>query len=134
MKFCFGHINEGVMKFNSLGIYAATCWKKIPLFYLGVRLHEFVIMPNHIHGIIELVKSLDRTISHDPPDPRAQICAPTIGRIVRGFKAAVSKYAGYTVWQRNYYEHVIRSDNELRFIAHYIEYNPLQWDKDKYKK
>lgn len=78
-------------------------------------------MPDHIHLIINICEKQDR----------AQSCAPTeyktIGNMIRGIKSSTSAKLGYSIWQRNYYEHIIRNEKEYYKILEYMEYNPLKW-------
>ncbi len=241
----FGHIKCGSMVLNDAGENANACWFDIPNHFSNIRLHEHIIMPNHMHGIIEIVGSND---SSDPdqyspnqqptkhfsptqfsPDPvgakhlsptvncnqngandvncdinctqngakhinydgnrandvncddngvenincnnngandvncdinctqnrakhinydgnRAKDVSPlrspskTIGSVVRGYKTGVTKWfrtnmgdvfpIGRPVWQRNYWEHIIRDDKSHRIITEYIINNPVNWNKD----
>ncbi|MEK6751434.1 MAG: transposase [Chloroflexota bacterium] len=146
----FGEIVNGEMKLNSLGEIARTEWFKTSELRSYVELYgdEFVIMPNHAHGIIWLVEQVGalrrNALSNNSAKQRAeQRSAPTVkagslGAIVRAYKSAVT-YAvnqqensrGSVIWQRNYYEHVIRNDKELDLIAKYIGCNPLNWQLDR---
>jgi REP element-mobilizing transposase RayT len=95
--------------------------------HFHVQLDAFVIMPNHIHGIVAIT-----------PGVGGDACvAPTLGTIVGSFKSAVTKRinilrgaAGSAVWQRSYYEHVIRAEHDLNKIREYIEHNPSRWAED----
>ncbi|NOX38685.1 MAG: hypothetical protein GXO78_14235 [Calditrichaeota bacterium] len=141
-QWLFGHIVNGKMKLNALGKIAHQCWLAIPDHFPRTRLDEFVIMPNHVHGIIWIVDDPNRenvvvknvgAKNVSPLRPRGT--SRTIGSIVRGFKIGVTKWARqhtnvYHVWQRNYYEHIIRNDNELNRIREYIINNPLIWARD----
>ncbi len=97
--------------------------KKIPSIYPDiVFVPKFVIMPNHIHLIIVL-----NTFSENGP-PKA---APTIGSIINKFKRAVSKKSGFKVWQKNFYDRVLRNEWEYRNAWQYIENNPENWENDE---
>ena len=94
-------------------------WNGIPNHFAHADVDEFVVMPNHVHGIIWITKS-------------------TVGAIVGSFKSAATKRAnmlrgmpGAKLWQRNYYEHVIRGEDELRTVREYISTNPLKWQLDR---
>jgi len=134
----FGDISDGKMVLNDAGLTAEKCWKDIPAHFPHIELDEFVVMPNHVHGIIAL------------HDGRGTACrAPTVERfgksvtgslptIIRSFKSAVTKcynasnnVLGYRIWQRNYYEHVIRDDASLNLIRQYIMDNPSRWAEDE---
>ncbi|MBR4509077.1 MAG: hypothetical protein IKP25_00110 [Ruminococcus sp.] len=97
--------------------------KKIPLIYPDVVfIPKFVIMPNHIHLIIVL-----NTYSENGP-PKA---APTVGSIINKFKGTVSKKCGFHVWQKSFYDRVIRNEHEYSAFWKYIETNPMNWESDE---
>ena len=150
----FGKISDGRMILNDGGKIAQQCWMDIPEHFPHAELDEFVIMPNHIHGIIILNEINNQTFvetNNYSSLQMQQIKSPsqssqqksifrspskTIGSIVRGFKIGVTKWFRkqtdiYTVWQQNYYEHIIRNDDELNRIRQYIIINPSKWTLDK---
>ena len=102
-----------------------------------VALDEFIVMPNHIHGIIIINDTNVGANNHSPLQiNRFRSPSKTIGSIIRGFKIGVTKWFRkstntYNVWQRNYYEHVIRNEKELSKIREYITNNPLKWQLDR---
>ncbi len=139
----FGEIVEGEMQLNDIGRVAEQCWNTIPKHFENVSLHSFVIMPNHVHGIIEIITNVGA--KHFSPEnnehwakdisPLPKGTSKTIGSIVRGFKIGVTKWARqntdiYQVWQRNYHEHIIRNENSYYRISEYIESNPKKWEDD----
>jgi REP element-mobilizing transposase RayT len=148
----FGEIMNGEMILNECGEIAENCWLEIPNHFPNVELHEYVIMPNHVHGIIEIkFKSIIPTVipsvasvganNHSPLRtvkrslPRSP--SKTIGSIVRGFKIGVTKWMRqytnvYDVWQRNYYDNIIRNEQSYQRIANYIQNNPKNWKEDKF--
>jgi len=131
---------------NNFGNIARNEWIKTSKLRPNIRLHEFVIMPNHVHGIIEI--SDRRGTMHRAPTigNRIHTCEkfgdPTpssIPTIVRGYKSAVTKQINFLrkqpgahVWQRNYYEHVIRDEKSYNFLSEYIMNNPINWREDRY--
>jgi REP element-mobilizing transposase RayT len=138
----------GEMRLNDVGRIVDRCWNAIPSYFPHVALDKFVIMPNHIHGIIAVgAKNLSpKTSPNDATGEkdaaREKDFSPlrgttkTIGSIVRGFKIGVTKWMRsntsiHKVWQRNYWERIIRSDAELSDICEYIQNNPAQWAQDK---
>jgi REP element-mobilizing transposase RayT len=141
-KCLFGNIVDGKMCLNDTGQAAGQCWSAIPSHFPYVTLGEFVVMPNHIHGIIALgEKHLSCNVSFDDA-VGAKNFSPlrgtsrTIGSIVRGFKIGVTKWARSNtsvreIWQRNYWEHIIRGEAELMNIREYIRNNPARWMLDK---
>ncbi|HEX7232073.1 MAG TPA: transposase [Candidatus Binatia bacterium] len=95
---------------------------------------QFVIMPNHLHGIIHITDPVGA--QHAAP-AKSHVQPGSLGAIVRSFKAAVSKrckkqdvISAETIWQRNYYDHIIRDEDELTRIREYIASNPLRWSLD----
>lgn len=145
----FGEISGGEMKLSPLGEIAYHEWLKNPNLRPNVALDVFVIMPNHMHGIILLLTSKGEL--HSPPIPppldlpanEGECDSPlrspsnTIGAIVRGYKSAVTKQInllnpGKIIWQRNYYEHIIRHEQAYHTISDYIIDNPLKWEQDKF--
>lgn len=132
----FGQIINSEMILNAAGKIAAKCWQDIPAHFPMATLHEYEVMPDHIHGIIEIVGVND----YSPLQFQTPFRSPskTIGSIIRGFKIGVTKWFRYEnqgdlnmrVWQRNYYEHIIRNDAEYIRIANYILNNPAKWSRD----
>jgi len=186
----FGEIENGKMMLNDAGAIANDCWLNIPNHFPNAILHEYVIMPNHVHGIIELVGAnhhSPETNHHSPEtvgannhspvsklhspvsklhapknkknnnsvigdnraknvsvigDNRAKNVSPlrspskTVGSVVRGFKIGVTKWMRqntdtFYIWQRNYWEHIIRDDKSHENISQYIINNPTKWNNDK---
>jgi REP element-mobilizing transposase RayT len=131
----FGEIQNGEMILNDFGSIADECWRAIPDHFPFVELGAYVIMPNHVHGIIVIRESVGaRHASPLQNTPRGP--APhSLGTIVGSYKSAVTRRIGRehnatAIWQRNYYEHIIRNDKDLQRITDYIETNPLRWNED----
>lgn len=108
-------------------------WLKSADIRKEIILDEFVIMPNHFHGIIFLRKG-DQPVAPTAFGPRPK----SVGSMIAGFKSVVTtkintlrNTPGVPTWQRNYYERVIRNDTELNSIREYIKYNPLSWETDE---
>ena len=136
----FGYIDSDAMHENELGKVVRICWQEMPEHYPHVELDEFVVMPNHVHGIVLI--SGDDTVGaiHESPLPRntADRRRMTLSKIVGRFKMNSAKRInqlrgspGIRVWQRNYFEHIIRDDKSLDRIREYIASNPEQWHHDK---
>jgi putative transposase len=139
----FGRVKDGDMELNEMGKMVENVWLEIPEHFDGVYVDMFVVMPNHIHGVIEIIKdnrSSGVGATHESPLP-TQGHGPkpgSIGVIVGLFKATISKqYHMMTntqdthLWQRNYFEHVIRDEIDYQAIHDYILSNPLNWEKDE---
>ncbi|MBM3262027.1 MAG: transposase [candidate division Zixibacteria bacterium] len=171
-RFClFGEIVDGVMKINEAGQIAQNVWNDLPRHYPHMVLDAWVIMPNHVHGIIFLSDVRD---DGEPMPPRVESVgagfkpAPTgmpdvrddgepmpprvesvgagfkpahthgLPEIVRAFKTFSARRInpwrhtpGTPVWQRNYYEHIIRNEESLHRIRQYIADNPARWTEDR---
>jgi putative transposase len=121
-----GTIEADCMVVSDIGNIAHRYWLEIPRHFPNVDLDDFIVMPNHLHGILifQPTGAMNR--------------APTLGEVVRAFKARVSAAArkqfgqtGVSVWQRNYYEHVIRKDEDMNHIRQYIIDNPKNWATDR---
>lgn len=138
----FGNIMDGKMVLNDVGKIAHQCWLEIPIHYPNVQLDEFIIMPNHIHGILiindDVVQNIVGVQNIEPLQNKFQKIIPrSIGSIIRGYKIGVTKWFRqntdiYMIWQRNYYEHIIRNEIELNKIRKYILNNPINWELDEH--
>ena len=105
----------GTIVYNELAVWNSQ--------YDGIYIDKYVIMPNHIHLII--------VIAADTHYGRTQF-APTLSRMVKQFKGAVTKKVGYSIWQRSFHDHIIRGKEDYDAIYYYIEHNHIAWEKDCY--
>jgi len=124
----FGDVDDGKMRLNECGEIAELEILKIPDHYIGIEIRYFVVMPNHVHLIVEI--GGDNAVGAG-----AASGAPThitIGNIVRGYKSGASHSMGYSPWQRNYHDHIIRNDASYLRIAAYIDSNPICWREDRF--
>ncbi|MDR2554129.1 MAG: hypothetical protein LBC64_01765 [Fibromonadaceae bacterium] len=152
----FGEIENEKMIFNDYGNIAYNEWKKLSERYLETKFDIFQIMPDHIHGIIEINVGATLAVAqfhndaqtHDGTTANANTnangatarVAPTIGRIIGAYKSLVftkcleisnqNKCGLGKLWQRNYYERIIRDKAEYARIAKYIRNNPILWGKN----
>lgn len=153
-KCLFGEILGEEMRINNFGRVVQTVWNELPDHYPDVALDAFVIMPNHVHGIIMLTNgnftsSLGAGLKPAPtedisglypvgagfkPAPRRH-SLPEIIRALKTFSAKninlLRSTSGVPVWQRNYYERVIRNEEELNAARQYIADNPARWNEDR---
>lgn len=163
----FGEISDGEMRLNETGRLVDTCWRAIAGYFQQVSLDEFVVMPNHLHGIIVInsaksikvvgakqvssalpafggnsIKAPDSGLMGEADESLASPLhgtqAGSLGAIIQNFKSIsarrINKFQqtpGCPIWQRNYYERVIRTENELARAREYIVNNPLKWELDK---
>jgi len=138
----FGEIVDEVMTLNTVGCIVDDEWQKTPSIRPSVILDECVVMPNHVHAILFFIDD-----SND--SGRAHGCAPlqrpptlqrpsrSLGSLIAGFKSATTskinrlrEMPGVKVWQRNYYERIIRNEDELIGLRQYINLNPQNWLRD----
>ena len=106
---------------TNLGIIVQRSIEDIPKHYPAISVNHFVIMPNHIHLLLQI-----NTDSNGRP-----MAAPTISTVINQMKGTASKKAGFSVWQKGFYDHVIRNINDYLEIWKYIEGNPSKWAEDK---
>jgi len=128
----FGSINDGAMVLNHIGIIAESELMKIPSHFEDVEICNHIVMPNHVHFIAVITTASASSGAHAITTAGASSRAPTIGKIVRGYKAGVSRLVGFSPWQRNYHDHVIRNQEDYIRIAEYIVNNPARWVEDRY--
>jgi REP element-mobilizing transposase RayT len=119
----FGRVRDDQVDLSSVGMVAHEEWLRMGALRSDVVLDEFVVMPNHIHGIVWLEPPGDVTCS--------------LGSVIGGFKSAVSRRINqrhdrplYGVWQRSYHDRVVRNERELEEIRGYILGNPQSWSQD----
>jgi len=156
----FGEIEHGVMRLNAMGEMVKFTWDDRVHHVAGIALGPFAVMPNHVHGIIEIVVGAGPGPARTEPartEPARAIpvgagsepapTAPTgtgtgttvaLSEIVRQFKTFSARRVntlrnaqGVAVWQRNYWEHIIRDEKSYEQIAAYILNNPRQWEEDQ---
>jgi len=136
-KCIFGKIVDNEMYMYNLGEIVQDCWESIPAHFQNLEVIPFVIMPNHLHGIITIHEDDRRGTIYRAPT-KEQYGKPVIGSIptiMRTYKAAVTRRANrelgmINIWQRNYYEHIIRDQSELADCVKYIYSNPGNWADD----
>ncbi len=134
----FGEVVDGLLVSNRYSALVARAWSDLPNHYPHVSLDQFVVMPNHVHGIIVLA---DIGADFKPavraglkPAPTKRYALPEIVRAFKTFSARrineIRQTPGTSVWQRNYYEHIIRSEADYTRIAEYVIDNPRRWSED----
>ena len=144
----FGDVVNGKMELSKYGLVAKQQWEELPKRFPNIELGACSIMPNHMHGIIVIMTGRGTAENLNGLDGEPSRRAPTqerfrkpvkgsIPTIVRSYKSAVSyrinlmrSTDGVPVWQRNYYEHIIRNERDLQNKTDYIEANPMLWDDD----
>lgn len=154
----FGEVIDGKVCLNALGVLVENEWRRLGQRFGQVALDEFIIMPNHIHGILLIAEnddtnsvvgarqeksilsgesSLASPLPNSPKNPTGAISG-SLGAVVGAYKSKTARLInglrrtrGAPVWQRNYYEHIIRNEAELGRIQAYIQNNPIRWGTDK---
>ena len=153
----FGEVDGGEMGLSQAGKIAEACWHAIPEHFPQAELGAFVVMPNHVHGIIVLHERADTDASENglaaksPPTVGARHGVPlpanniekfsksvsgSLATIIRQYKSSVTRevvqqFGGApSVWQRNFYEHVIRDEQDHQRVHDYILNNPFNWETD----
>jgi REP element-mobilizing transposase RayT len=134
----FGQVVEGEMALNDAGRMVRSAWEHMPRQFPTFELDGYVVMPNHFHAVIRIVGAP----LVGAPNRAGTRPAPTVGDIVGAFKSITTdeflrgvRESGWSplngaLWQRNYYEHIIRDDDELNKIREYVATNPVRWDTD----
>ena len=161
-EYLFGEIEEGEMVLNEAGRMIHTLWYEIPHDFENIKLHSFVIMPNHIHGIIEITNNeniskpvgvpLVGTLKNGLQTKGNHKGLPLrgdnvlIGDVIGAFKSKTTNTYikmvkngtlppfNKCIWQRNYYEHVVRDDADYVRLETYIQNNPQKWEEDMFSK
>ena len=138
----FGKVVNGEMRLNDAGRMVLAEWNRLPERFPRVVLDAFVVMPNHVHGILVIT---DPAPTVGATVGATLVVAPTVGNIIGAFKSRVTveyirgvKTSGWPpfrgrLWQRNYYEHIIRNERALNAIRQYIMENPRRWQMDREK-
>ena len=147
----FGDIVSDQVRLTPLGDISRKFWQSIPDHFPNSSLDEYIIMPNHIHGIVIIhptavetqhAASLqDSTFaslqdSNPPPRQSSQPALQSLSALIRSYKSAVKKWANengysYFTWQSRFYDHIIRNEKSLQKIRQYIKDNPTQWALDR---
>jgi REP element-mobilizing transposase RayT len=148
----FGEVEGDEVRLTREGKAAAACWLDIPQHFPHVELDQWVVMPNHLHGIL-LIGGRGEAFANRPEECEGSLEAnasplrisrahgtnrQSLGAIIQNYKSVSTRLlnrahgvSGKSIWQRNYYEHVIRGDEDLARIRRYIAGNPARWDLDE---
>jgi REP element-mobilizing transposase RayT len=129
----FGTIAEDAIRLSAIGELVSRAWFSLPGRFSNIELDAFVVMPNHLHGIIVV----ERAVKAVAESPGRGPISGSLGAIVQNLKSTsafkinrLRGTPGQPVWQRNYYEHIIRDDRDLTRIRNYIDNNIRQWAAD----
>lgn len=112
-------VGANCVRLSKIGIIIDNELQKINSIYENIFVDNYVIMPNHIHLIIRIDN-----------DGRTQF-APTMSRIIKQFKGSITKQIGKPIWQKGFYDHIIRDEYDYRIKQQYIDENPIKWIEDE---
>jgi REP element-mobilizing transposase RayT len=121
----FGSIENDVVTLTKLGEIIESCWQQIPQHFPSIELDVFVIMPNHLHGVLVLHNDDEQSVS--------------LSHIIGTFKGSVTRNANkaildidldFPIWHRSFHDRIIRNEREYNYIAHYVATNPERWQED----
>jgi putative transposase len=139
----FGEIVSEKMRLNATGRIVEESWRGLPCHFSNIRLAAHVVMPNHLHGIVSIhdrvcQASADALVSSMVIRKSGALAPGSIPTIIRSFKSAVTKMArvmlrksAFQVWQRGYYERIIRNQDDFEDTCRYIRLNPTRWEFDE---
>ena len=127
------------MRLNGIGQIVTDSWRGIPEHFRDTTLDEFVVMPNHIHGIVIFARNADlRSLPQDcTPPQNTDRSKMYLSKVVHGFKSSVTRMVRKQWnnhrfgWQKSFYDHVIRNNEDLHRVRTYIQNNPLNWELDE---
>ncbi len=134
-----GDVTKEIAILSPIGQKAMEFWVEMPIHYENIQLDEFIVMPNHIHGII-IITDANKNVGVQNFEPLQNkfrhIIPKSLGSIIRTYKSALTNWCrknGFSnfKWQRNYYEHIVRTEKELSRIREYIQNNPVNWALDR---
>jgi len=133
----FGKIKNGAMELNRNGEIVLIGWNDLPKHYRNIALDEFIVMPNHVHGIV-VIDNVGNGLKPFPTNETQNPRNRGLPEIIRGLKTFSSRRINETMkignkfhWQKSFYDHVIRNEMSLNHIREYIRNNPKQWDNDR---
>lgn len=137
----FGEIENGKMKLSDMGLIAKKFWLEISSHFLFVKLHEFVIMPNHMHGIIEIVGTGQCPVQNNS-SKFGNVIPKSLSTIIGSYKSIVTKkinlenravpcFCRDFAWQPRFHDRIIRDEKELEEASQYIINNPANWEREK---
>jgi REP element-mobilizing transposase RayT len=151
-----GEVVDGVMRLSDWGRVVQHYWQRIPIHFPHAELDRWVVMPNHLHGVLVMVRRGEASLSDPSPsqslpskarapseEPRAGDASPllrpgSLGATIGNFKSVTTrrinrmrKTPGIPFWHRNYWEHIIRNEASLNRIREYIDTNPARWTEDQ---
>ena len=131
---CLGVIIDGKMQLTAMGKVVADCWQELPEHFSNMELDEWVVMPDHVHGIIRIKEAEPLSVNDDPWGSAAY--AGALGTIIGSFKSAASKLIRRSLdptfqWQRSFHDAIITDPKHLENVRRYIQQNPSRWQQQE---
>ena len=135
----FGEVDGGEMRLNETGRLVDEAWQWLETRYPLVALDEYVVMPNHLHGVLAITDEDGRAGAsrRAPTGERSGAGRKDLGSLIGAFKTVATKRVnlargapGRRLWQRNFYERIVRSEEDMDRIRAYVRDNPLRWELD----
>ena len=117
-------VGANIVRPQKYGEIVKSAIESIPEYYPAVSVDKYVIMPNHVHLLLQI---------HSEVNGRT-LFAPTVDRVIKQTKGVVTKQIGFSIWQKSFHDHVIRDESDYIKICNYIDENPQKWKEDKYYK
>jgi putative transposase len=138
----FGDVCDQKMILNNWGKLAEQCWREIPIHFPNIKIDQFIVMPNHVHGMVVIEDFMDmagnKYIYFPQKDPtQKNRNMMQLSKVIATFKAAVTRKINkiqsnnYFAWQSSFHDHIIRNEKELERIQNYIYFNAYKWGKKK---
>lgn len=139
----FGRVEDGEMNLSDVGEIVSDRWYALPEHHPRVELDNFVVMPNHVHGIIILLDH-DVKVGTMPAlseeMPALSEKTPALSTVIGSYKSSASRhirkanpeYRNETIWQARYHDHIIRNESDLNRIRQYVQTNPARWESDTF--
>ena len=138
-KECFGEMKDGAVMVNEYGEIVLSCWYNLPDHYSNLILDQFIVMPNHVHGILVIDNDVGNGLKPFPTKKHG------LSEFVRAFKTFSSRRINERLsarngfkpirtkfqWQKSFYDHIIRDEYDLTRVREYIHNNPLKWEEDE---
>lgn len=131
----FGHITDGVLQPTALGFLAQQLWPTIGIHANHAVPEELVLMPNHLHAVLQITVAANSTTR----EAFGKAVPGSLPTLMKSFKSTVTREArrqglttGKSIWQRGYYEHVIRNEQDYLRILEYMADNPRRWEQDRF--
>ena len=128
----FGKITENTFTRNAAGDMVTVWWEKLPEKFPDIELDEYIVMPNHFHGIVVINQVLDSKEFTGLPDVMRWFKTMTTNDYIRGVQTGQWERFEKKLWQRSYHDHIIRNEQGLKKIRDYIVNNPQRWQEDTF--